>query len=79
MPSLAPGVPPRAAAAELASRGASVAVVGHEPSMSALGALLSGRPSFPPFRTGQVSLIEDGQPVWWLDPETLQIDRLLIA
>lgn len=79
MPSLAPGVPPRIVAAELASRGARVAVVGHEPGLSFLGAFLSGRPSFPPLRKAQITLVEDGQPRWFINPETLERDRLLLA
>ena len=79
LPALAGGVPPRVAAEGLAARGVAVAVVGHEPGISALGALLLGRPSFPPFKKGQVSLIEDGRAVWYLDPDTMVIDRLLLA
>jgi phosphohistidine phosphatase len=76
MASLTPGVPPRVVGQLLPSRGVSVAVVGHEPGISALGAFLLGRPSFPPFRKCQVSLVEDGVAGWWLDPETMQIERL---
>lgn len=79
VPALAPGVPPRIIAAELASRGARVAVFGHEPGLSALGAFLCGRPSFPPFRKAQVSLVEDGKPLWFINPDTLERDRLLLA
>lgn len=42
----------------------SVLVVGHEPSLSALGAFLLGRPSFPPFRTAQACAIEDRKPTF---------------
>jgi phosphohistidine phosphatase len=79
LPALAPGVPPRVAAAELASRGSRVAVVGHEPGLSFLGAYLCGRPSFPPLRKAQVSLVEDGQGRWFLNPDTMERDRLLMA
>lgn len=79
LPALAPGVPPRIVAAELASRGARIAVVGHEPGLSALGAFLCGRPSFPPFKKAQVSVVEDGQPRWFLNPDTLERDRLILA
>ncbi len=74
---LAPGVPARVVAQTLPPYGVSVAVVGHEPGISALGAFLLGRPSFPPFRKGQVSVVEDGQPGWWLDPESMAIERLM--
>jgi phosphohistidine phosphatase len=79
LPQLCPGVPPRLVAAELPSRGVRVAVVGHEPGLSMLGAFLCGRPAFPPLRKGQVSLVEDGHPRWFLNPDTLERDRLLIA
>lgn len=78
LPALVPGVPPRVAARDLAARGASVALVGHEPGMSALGAFLCGRPAFPSFRKGQVSLIEDGKGIWFLHPDTLVCERLII-
>lgn len=79
LPALAPGVPPRIAAAELPARGTAVAVVGHEPGISALGALLAGRPSFPPFKKAQVCLVERGQALWTLNSDTLEMDRLLLA
>jgi phosphohistidine phosphatase len=79
LPSLQPGVPPRVAAAELASRGVRVAVVGHEPGLSFLGGYLCGRPSFPPLRKGQVSLVEDGKPCWFINPDTLERERLLLG
>lgn len=42
----------------------SILVVGHEPSISALGAFLLGRPSFPAFRTAQACAIEDRKPTF---------------
>jgi phosphohistidine phosphatase len=62
--SLEPAAQPRVAAGLIATLGASVVVVGHEPSISALGAFLLGRPSFPPFRTAQCCAIEDGKPTF---------------
>jgi phosphohistidine phosphatase len=62
--SLEPAAQPRVAAGMLGSLGTSVVVVGHEPSISALGAYLLGRPSFPPFRTAQCCAIEDGKPTF---------------
>lgn len=79
LPALVPGVPARVAAAELPALGASVAVIGHEPGISMLGAYLCGVPAFPPLRPGQVSLVEDGQPRWFIHPETLAVDRLLVG
>ena len=76
---LSPGVPPRVAAQELGARAlGAVLVVGHEPGISALGAFFTSRPSFPPFRKGQVCLIDGGQPVWSMHPHTLVIERLLL-
>lgn len=76
---LSPGVPARVAAGELAARGAAVAVVGHEPGISELGAFLLGRPAFPPFRKGQVAFIDRGRPVWTIDPDKLELERLLVG
>jgi phosphohistidine phosphatase len=78
-PWLAPGVHPRIAAEDAGRRGGTVALVGHEPMLSALCAILVQRPGFPPFRKTQVVLIEDGQPAWWLNPDSMQIERLLVG
>lgn len=59
-----PSAQPRVAAGEIAAAGESVIVVGHEPSISALGAYLMSRPAFPQFRTAQCCAIEDGKPTW---------------
>ena len=77
--SLAPGFPPRVAAQELPSRGVDLLLVGHEPGISMLGAFLVSQPSFPPFRPGQVCLIERGQPAWSLHPERLDREPLLVG
>jgi phosphohistidine phosphatase len=61
---LEPGAHPRVAATTIAGAGARVLVVGHEPTMSMLGAFLLGRPSFPPLRTAQCCAIEGGAPTW---------------
>ncbi len=58
---LEPSAQPRVAAGMIGTLGLSVLVVGHEPSISSLGAFLLGRPSFPPFRTAQCCAIEDGK------------------
>ena len=75
---LSPGLPPEVAARQIGAAG-SVALVGHEPGISALGAVLVSRPSFPPLSPGQVSLIEDGRPGWTLNPESLEREPLLVA
>src|SRR5205085_6774843 len=64
MPELAPGCHPRRAAEELGARGRAVLVVGHEPTISSLGAFLLGLPSFPAFRTAQCAAIESGKPTF---------------
>lgn len=61
---LAPGCHPRRAAERLAGLGTSVAVVGHEPGISGLGAFVLGRPAFPPLRTAQCCAIEQGAPTF---------------
>jgi phosphohistidine phosphatase len=62
--SLEPSAMPRVAANSIAAAGLSVIVVGHEPSISSLGAYILGRPAFPPFRTAQCFALEDGKPSW---------------
>src|SRR5690606_7556385 len=61
---LEPAAQPRVAADLVPTVGVSVIVVGHEPSISALGGYLLGRPSFPPFRTAQCCAIEEGKPTF---------------
>jgi len=78
LPSLAPGAHPRVAAGALAAHGAAVVVIGHEPGISALGALLLGRPGFPPFRTGQACALEDGAPTFTARPDTGQVVALFV-
>ena len=68
-----PAAHPRVAADELAAIGSAVVVVGHEPSLSALGALLLGRPAFPPFRTAQCCAIEHGKPTWTARADVNQV------
>lgn len=74
-----PGAHPRLAVQELLNRGSSVAVFGHEPTMSELAAFLVGQPGFAPFRKAQVSYFEDRKPVWKLHPEALQFEDLHTA
>lgn len=75
---LAPGLPPRLVAEELPSRGMSIAVVGHEPSIAALGAVLLQRPSFPPLRPGSVALVEEGRARWMLSSELLTFAPIIV-
>ncbi len=66
VPALAPDESPRAAAAALAAlpQGAVVIVVGHEPGLSALGAVLVGQREFASLAKAQVARIDDGQLRW---------------
>ena len=79
LPALAGGVPPQVVAALLLARGSSVVVVGDEPSLSALGAFLVGRPTFPPFVPSQVSVIRDRRPGWCFRPGEVGRSLLLVA
>jgi phosphohistidine phosphatase len=68
---LAPSGSARVAASEVAARGVTVAVVGHEPNMSALGAHLANHAHFPGFKKAQVCLVDNGKLLMTLDPDTL--------
>jgi len=66
LPVLAPDAHPRAVAAALAAlpREAIVMVVGHEPGLSAVGALLVGQPEFASLAKAQAARIVDGALRW---------------
>jgi phosphohistidine phosphatase len=70
---LEPSAHPRIACGEITAAGGAVMVVGHEPSISSIGAFLLNRPSFPPFRTAQCCMIEDGKPTFTARADTDQI------
>jgi phosphohistidine phosphatase len=65
-PGLAPGESPRALAAALPALpgDASVVLVGHEPSMSGIGAVLVGSADFSPLAKAEAARILDGQLRW---------------
>ena len=73
---LEPAAHPRVAAGELQAAGASVMVVGHEPSISSLAAFLLGLPAFPSFRTAQCCAFEDRKPTWTARADIDQIRPL---
>jgi phosphohistidine phosphatase len=75
---LEPSAQPRVAANQLAALGKSVIVVGHEPSISALGAFLLGRPAFPPFRTAQCCAIEDNKPTFTARADIDQVQAYFV-
>lgn len=66
VPALAPGESVRgvAAALQALAQGASVLLVGHEPGMSGLGALLVGATDFPALAKAEAVRIVDGQVRW---------------
>lgn len=73
------GLAPRAVADVVLAGGDAVMLVGEEPWLAAFGAFLVGSPAFPPARPAQVSLVEDGRPVWTLNPETLAFATLTLS
>lgn len=79
LPGLAGNVPPQVIAPLLLERGASIVVVADEPELSALGAFLVGRPTFPPLLHAQVSVIRDRKPAWCLRPGDMARSLLLVA
>jgi phosphohistidine phosphatase SixA len=83
MPSLAGAAPPQVISPLILERGSSVLVVADEPALSALGAFLAGRPSFPLHVHAQVSLIRilagDRRPEWFWRPDALAPAPLLLA
>jgi phosphohistidine phosphatase len=66
MPALAPGESPRVVATALATlpSDAIAVVVGHEPELSGIGALLTGDPAFPGLAKAQAARIVDGRLRW---------------
>jgi len=76
--SLEPSAMPRIAANSIAGAGLSVLVVGHEPSISSLGAYIMGRPSFPQFRTAQCFALEDGKPTWTARSDLDQVQAYFV-
>jgi phosphohistidine phosphatase len=78
LPQLRPGAHPRKAAEELATRGMSVVVVGHEPQISSLAAFLLGQPAFLPFRTAQACAIVDGAPSFTARADIMQTQALFV-
>jgi phosphohistidine phosphatase SixA len=80
LPSLTANVPPNIAATALLASGANtIGVVADEPFLSALGAFLVGRPTFPPLVAAQVSVIRDRQPAWCFRPGEIGKSQLLVA
>jgi len=72
VPSLQPMGPIEAAQQEILQRSRHIAVVGHEPSISALCGILCGRGHFPPLRKAQVVCLSGAEVAWTLDPDRLE-------
>jgi phosphohistidine phosphatase len=71
VPALAPAGSPRGAAAlveQLEQAGGVVIAVGHEPGLSALGAVVTGRADFPALKKAQAARVETGRLKWLLSP-----------
>ena len=66
LPALAPDENPRTVTSALAAlpRDATVLLVGHEPGLSAVGALLVGQPDFASLAKAQAARIDDGELRW---------------
>jgi phosphohistidine phosphatase len=86
LPALQPGVKPRDVlrALEADGRVASLALVGHEPGLGELAALLVGFKTAPEFKKGGVARVDvailpppagSGQLQWWLTPKILRTLR----
>jgi phosphohistidine phosphatase len=73
-----PAAQPHVGANEVSAAGGAVIIVGHEPSISALGAFLLGRPSFPQFRTAQCKAIENGKPTWTARSDINQVEPYFV-
>jgi phosphohistidine phosphatase len=71
LPSLMPIGPIETSAEAIREQSRSVAVVGHEPSISALAGLLTGQGHFPPLRKAQVVCVHGDRAVWTIDPDRL--------
>lgn len=78
MPALTPGCHPRRAAEQLVALGAAVAVVGHEPGISGLGAYVLGRPAFPHLRTAQSCALEGGAPTFTARADLMQVSAFFL-
>jgi phosphohistidine phosphatase SixA len=56
-----------------------IVLVGDEPWLSALGAVLVGRPTFPQLMHAQISMVSGGQPAWFFRPDAAAQAPLLVA
>jgi len=68
LPDLAPGGDPHAVADHVGGRTGAIALVGHEPGLSNVAAILCGRVSFRMLKKGEIVAIEQGKLAWSLAP-----------
>ena len=68
IPALAPGGATRDVVALLEKIGGPVIAIGHEPGLSAIGAVITGRADFPALKKSQVARVETGRLKWLLSP-----------
>lgn len=68
VPALAPGGPTREVTALLEKIGGVVIAVGHEPGLSAIGTVVTGRADFPALKKGEAARVETGRLKWLLAP-----------
>ncbi len=68
MPDLAPGGDLQALAEQVGRRGDTIALVGHEPGLSNLAAVLCNRVTFRMLQKGEIVAIDKGKPAWSLAP-----------
>lgn len=71
--------PGQVVVSQLLERGSSIVVVADEPILATIGAFLVGRPTFPPAIHGQISLVRDRKPEWFLRPGEIGRQVLLVA
>ncbi len=64
VPALAPGGAVRDVCAALARIAGQVMIIGHEPGLSAIGAVLTGRADFPALKKAQAARLDDGRLRW---------------
>ena len=62
----------------LVARGMAVAVVGHEPTLAMLGAMVMGRPAFPAFRTAQCAALDRGVPTFTSRADVMTTTALFV-
>lgn len=76
---LEPQGQPKVMAAQITARTEKLLIVGHEPSLSMLGAHLTGNAAFPAFRTAQALALHGGRPVFSARADVMAVTPLPVA